>query len=812
MAGDVRSPPGLCRELIYGASGAEKTTELIEMVRKLEGSGLVPVAARTISHGDSSMVDGDALRPLRLTLQLGQGAASVSLVRGPPAEIAAVARALSLVTPDWVGVTDPGQLGALPQGSTVLCGLDEDSAQWLNLRRNAISTHRLRLVLWGAPELRLRGLAPDLDSWVGRVIDLPERPPGWAVERLRSAAGGRVRWVGGDWAAVAAAAFPALRTWEVEACESMRLSAEALADPSTLPVLRDLRGPMEAQRLRWALTRARRRGPTLVVESAEPIEGFTEVDGRPLSWAEAAERLGGGPEGAREAALLGLDPLHPRLRLPVADGSDSARPLVPTEQAALDGEAPPSKWPAADLPDERDRAAWLSAAFAWPSRCPEPLALALSRWALGEGEEDAVLGLFAALREAGVALGPACLQIELEALLSNALPSTKSLLEIRIADLRRHPDSSLADRLWCAAAEVEVLYSLGGLNEAHRRGLRLTAEAGRLLGRTSLPSVWAASIAWYACTDRLPIGARLEELAELLQAVGPEDGRARALLLRNQAEVADAVDGVEVGPASAVAALAEAGRSFGNRHPETILCLQVLHSARLRRAELPVEEAAREAETVRRRVGGEHLLFLEAERKRASALVQAGALQEAVEATERLVSTAARLLGDGHPRVATLRYEEADLWMVVGRPQAALDLARRSQLSWARSVSATSWQVVRQRTMMANVERELGQLEAALNHARSAVRLAEETLEPRHPDRAWALILLGLLLRGGGGGLDRRQRDQLAEFLRESAATVSSTRMQSLRQSAIRLLGEGETKDGGQSAVQAADVRVPYRP
>lgn len=60
---------------------------------------------------------------------------------------------------------------------------------------------------------------------------------------------------------------------------------------------------------------------------------------------------------------------------------------------------------------------------------------------------------------------------------------------------------------------------------------------------------------------------------------------------------------------------------------------------------------------------------------------------------------------------------------------------------------------------MANVERELGDLEPALNHARSAVRIAEETLEPRHPDRAWALILL-------------------------------PTHLQSLRQSAIRLLGE----------------------
>lgn len=128
--------------------------------------------------------------------------------------------------------------------------------------------------------------------------------------------------------------------------------------------------------------------------------------------------------------------------------------------------------------------------------------------------------------------------------------------------------------------------------------------------------------------------------------------------------------------------------------------------------------------------------------------------------------------------------------MAVGRPQEALILTRRSELQLAQSIGATSWPMVRHRTLIANIERELGDLEPALNHARSAVRLAEKTLEPRHPDRAWALILLGMLLRGSGGGLDRRQRDQLAEFLRESAAAVYSTRMQSLRQSAIRLLGE----------------------
>jgi len=190
----------------------------------------------------------EALAPLRRALHLTGERASISLVRGQPHQLAEVAQLLRTFEPAFFAHPSCTGLAEAPDGALCLVGIDEDNATWLNLHRNAVSTRQLRVVLFGAPGLSLRRLAPDLDSWTRVWIDLPNAPPTWTVSRLRAAVGGRVRWLGGDLDGCASAAWPELPRLDVDSDAMLRL------EPQVLDRLRNEDGVLVVGRVdcKWA--------------------------------------------------------------------------------------------------------------------------------------------------------------------------------------------------------------------------------------------------------------------------------------------------------------------------------------------------------------------------------------------------------------------------------------------------------------------------------------------------------------------------------------------------------------------------------
>ena len=118
----------------------------------------------------------DALAELLRALRLSGERAFVALVRGRPEQREALAERLRSFAGEVHVADDVSALAALPAGSLVLVGVDEDGAKWLNRHRDAITARSLRVVMWMPRRFDLRAVAPDLNSWTRMYVDLPVPP------------------------------------------------------------------------------------------------------------------------------------------------------------------------------------------------------------------------------------------------------------------------------------------------------------------------------------------------------------------------------------------------------------------------------------------------------------------------------------------------------------------------------------------------------------------------------------------------------------------------------------------------------------
>lgn len=115
--------------------------------------------------------------PLIRALRIAKNQPSVSFVQGTGRQKDELAYELHQLA-DARGealfsVSTVTQLGDVPIGSMVISNTDEEGLRWLNIRRNAITDRKLRLILWSDQPIDIPALARDLDSWIRIKIRLP---------------------------------------------------------------------------------------------------------------------------------------------------------------------------------------------------------------------------------------------------------------------------------------------------------------------------------------------------------------------------------------------------------------------------------------------------------------------------------------------------------------------------------------------------------------------------------------------------------------------------------------------------------------
>lgn len=235
--------------------------------------------------------------------------------------IGPVVRALS-PEPPWsedggrvlqVCLTAP-ELAAVPVGSRVLLRVRVQDVDWLNLYRPIVADRELRLILWAdaaATDALLRG-APDLASWIVRVVEVPAASlPEFAVERMRAALASEreIAWQGPMLHETLAAAG-----WHagVVACSASWDYLELLAAVTQpgLPVVTGVDGERDVWRVRFALAHRGRSGMWVASDPVPANVGMLQLSVRQLDWDAAAALLAaaGQPSPALSAAWRNLEP------------------------------------------------------------------------------------------------------------------------------------------------------------------------------------------------------------------------------------------------------------------------------------------------------------------------------------------------------------------------------------------------------------------------------------------------------------------------------------------------------------------------
>ncbi len=495
----------------------------------------------------------DPFAPLAAQAALAPDRTWLALVRGPDGALdrvlEGVDRAMGAPVTCLPSVRG---LPGVPHGRAVLAGIDEAAARWLNRWREAVRSGGYRLVMWMPASRRfsLRAVAPDLDSWVGTWIDLPEAPPRPLLERLRRLPGRRCAWLGADADRAVAEAWGGALHW----LEPPRVPSEPL--PEGLVGYRGLVTPRMVRRALRHLAWHQRREGVVLDHPPVPLSAFPPVDDTVLSWEEAAARLAaaGCPEPARLAARLAC------LRQEVDE-----RVASPTGKGA--GVPPGDLAPWHDLPEadlwERH----------WPPRAPGPRwRQALAAW-VAEGEPGVAGAVFEKLISSSA-----------DEEFVEAVRALNRAVGLPVEPFQDVTDLSLGSMVGDPEAEADLQAAWDAL-ERGRPGEaieRIDPLLGRLEGRLGgdHPQVLLARRLWALALAELgDEAAALRCLETVVAALDRVLGRDHPEALRARVDLGDLLARRgDLSKARQVleAALADLERVQGPTHPDTLDAMAAL--------------------------------------------------------------------------------------------------------------------------------------------------------------------------------------------------------------------------------------------
>jgi tetratricopeptide (TPR) repeat protein len=279
------------------------------------------------------------LGSIRRRFERFDGSTLVLLHDAVPTRLGEVVRFFS-TSPPWS--TDGGvmrvclgaaDLADVPVGSRMLLRIQAEDVAYLNVIRPYFAERKLRTVFWvnDAALDPLRSRAPDLMSWVFRVVEVPPRRwPEFTEEGVRAAlrAGVPFVWDGEreELEALLGEVGSTEGTVELRTTMSFREMLRVLERPG-LPLVVGVERDVDPWRVRMALARAGRTGAWVALRPSKALSGMWRLHARQADLDEATARLrdAGWAQAGSMAAWLDLEPE----RIEEAAGTVGQPPVEP---------------------------------------------------------------------------------------------------------------------------------------------------------------------------------------------------------------------------------------------------------------------------------------------------------------------------------------------------------------------------------------------------------------------------------------------------------------------------------------------------
>ncbi len=210
---------------------------------------------------------------------------------------------------EFCALVEPQRLREAPAGATVLLEVRPEDAAWLNAHRPIIVDARLKLVVWCSVEDAgvIANEAPDFWDWISHLVEAPGGPHRF-TRRGMACAGPRVAWTGGELRSMwEAREEPELPYTTLVADADYLALLESARDPERWLLIEGLKEPEQLERIRWALTEARRTAVTVLVRPEIDTPGWTFVHDRTMGWRKASEILRRAWGSHAESVALRLD-------------------------------------------------------------------------------------------------------------------------------------------------------------------------------------------------------------------------------------------------------------------------------------------------------------------------------------------------------------------------------------------------------------------------------------------------------------------------------------------------------------------------
>jgi eukaryotic-like serine/threonine-protein kinase len=264
----------------------------------------------------------------------------------------------------------------------------------------------------------------------------------------------------------------------------------------------------------------------------------------------------------------------------------------------------------------------------------------------------------------------------------------------------------------------------------------------------------------------IPEGKRCVELTE--HALGPDAGdTGRALARLGLAEVAGGA--YQDAEATLGRALRVIERAYGPDHVETSWVLNNLSSVerRLGRLDDGLAHARRALEIGKRMYGDDDPRLLEPNTTIGTLLAERGDYDAAAPYFDAALAEGAARYGPDDPRVGEQLGNVAIVTFSAGRLPRARELARRSVAVLERAGKPTE-DLVNAYTLLGTLDREAGDVDAALAAHEHAVSMLDAVFPPAHPQRINPLIELGHTLAA------RKQHARAARTLEQAVALLGA--------------------------------------